>query len=119
MIDTCLEMSDPMKSEFLLVREVESRLYGLRCTKNGQGFEVHMYTENGYQVYRSGSRRVNVVVSHNGNYAIDFLEDGVLYPKEGYYTKVNLLGEAHLVAQQIIEFLYPIHLAKPQGVEHE
>lgn len=116
MIDTCLEMSDPMKSEFLLTREVASRLYGIRCTKNGEGFEIHFTVVDGYQRYRSGNRQVNVVVSHNGDYAIDFLEDGAFYPKEGYYTKVNLLGEAHQVAHQIIEFLYPVHLAKTQGV---
>lgn len=114
MIDSCLEMSDAMKSEFLLTREVESQLYGLRSTKKGQGFEIHLYIEKGFHVYRTGNRRVNVVVSHNGNYAIDFLEDGAFYPKEGYFTKVNLLGESHQVASQIIEFLYPVFQAKQQ-----
>lgn len=112
MIDSCLEMSNPMKSEFLLVREVESKLYGLRCTKQGQGFEIRLHLGDGYYSYRSGNREVTVEVSHNGNYSIDFLEDNAFYPKEGYFTKVNLLGEARLVADQIIDFLYPVHLAK-------
>lgn len=116
MIDTCLEMSNPMKSEFLLTREVESQLYGLRCTKHGEGFEIRFSLGDGYQSYRLGNREVSVEVSHNGNYSIDFLEDGALHPKEGYFTKVNLLGEANQVAHQIIEFLYPIHRAKTQGV---
>jgi len=79
-------------------------------------FGIRLYGEKGFHVYRTGNRRVNVVVSHNGDYAIDFLEDGVFHPKEGYFTKVNLFGEAHLVESQIIEFLYSVHITKTKGV---
>lgn len=115
MIDTCLEMSDPVKSEFLVVREVESRLYGLRSTKHGEGFEIRLVMGSGFQSYRSGDRGVNVLVSHTGNFSLDFFEGGAFYPKEGYFTKVNLLGEAHLVADEIVEFFHSAHRAKTQG----
>lgn len=119
MLNSSLLMSAAMTSEFLLIREVEARLYSLRSTKHGIDFNISLETERGFQVYRSGNRQVNVLVTDNGKYAIDYLVDGAFHPNDGSYaTQTHQFGEAHLLAAEIVEFFHELHRSKNPGVQN-
>lgn len=111
MINTCLGMSTPMQSEFLLIRQVEEKLYGLRCTKRGHAFSIQLELDQQAQVYSSGKRRVRVAVTHMGHYSVDYYENDQFHPTGECQAKVFWYGEADKVADQIVEFFHEAHRA--------